>query len=158
MGSLPQIIHYFEPKRAEPQLLMDGNEPVAATPVPLHQFPDAVSESLYDERSTHSILRCDHFAGEHGIRKTHTHTSIGKAEEFLKRKEKALSQDLEKAEKSEIIVYKANLYSQIYIKLRADKNRLNYKITIVLILKHLRFLSIQNRPLPTMLKLFQEIH
>ena len=97
-----QIIHYFEPKLAEPQLLMDGNEPVAATPVPLHQFPDAVSES-FDTMSEALTAYYDAITlQENTVSEKHTLIqALEKQRNLRKRKEKALSQDLEKAEKSE---------------------------------------------------------
>ena len=81
---------------------MDGNEPVAATPVPLHQFPDAVSESFNTMSEALTAYYDAITLQENTVSEKHTLIqALEKQRNLLKRKEKALSQDLEKAEKSE---------------------------------------------------------
>ena len=97
-----QVITYFDPKHASPQLFTEGNDPIAASALPLHQFPNAISQS-YDTMSDafcayyDAITLKESFASEH---RTLTQ-ALTKQEGVLRRKAKALHADLERAEKSE---------------------------------------------------------
>ena len=97
-----QVITYFEPKHASPQLLTDGNVPIAVSALPLQQFPNAVSQTFntmsdafcayYD-----AITLKENIASEH---RTLTQ-ALTKQKGLLRRKAKALQADLERAEKAE---------------------------------------------------------
>lgn len=97
-----QVIACFDPRHAAPQLLMEGTNPIAASPIPLHQFPTAtcqtfetMSEALtayYD-----AITLKENIASE---QRTLTQ-ALEKRQKLLQRKAKGLRADLERAEKSE---------------------------------------------------------
>ena len=97
-----QVITYFEPKHASPQLFTDGNAPIAVSALPLQQFPNAVSQTFntmsdafcayYD-----AITLKENIASEH---RTLTQ-ALTKQKGLLRRKAKALQADLERAEKAE---------------------------------------------------------
>ena len=97
-----QVITYFDPTNASPQLLVDNGEPVAASPLPLHQFPqsssqafETMSEALgayYD-----AITLREQIASErHALTQ-----ALKKQENLLQRKADGLCTDLERAERSE---------------------------------------------------------
>ena len=97
-----QVIAYFDPERTTPQLLMDNSDPVAAAPLPLHQFPqascqpfDTMNEALcayYD-----AITRKERTAAE---RRALTQ-ALKKQENLLQRKADGLCNDLERAEQAD---------------------------------------------------------
>ena len=97
-----QVITYFDPKHASPQLLMDDNAPIAVSALSLLQFPRAVSQTFntmsdafcayYD-----AITLKENIASEH---RTLTQ-ALKKQRGLLRRKAKALQADLESAEKAD---------------------------------------------------------
>ncbi len=97
-----QVIAYFDPKHATPQLLMDNDEPIAASPLPLHQFPQAfcqafetMNEALgayYDAITLKELMDSE----QHALTQ-----ALKKQENLLQRKADGLCNDLERAEKSE---------------------------------------------------------
>lgn len=97
-----QVIACFDPRHAAPQLLMEGTVPIAASSMPLHQFPNAtcqmfetMSEALtayYD-----AITLKENMASE---QRTLTQ-ALEKQQNLLHRKANGLCADLERAEKSE---------------------------------------------------------
>ena len=96
-----EVIAYFDPKRAAPQLLMDGDNPLAASPMFLQQFPDAtayafntMSEALTAYYNT-IILNENKTAEKRTLRQ-----ALRKQKNLLQRKEKTLLKDLKRAEKS----------------------------------------------------------
>ena len=97
-----QVITYFDPKYASPQLFTDGNEPIAVSALLLQQFPNATSQA-FDTMSDafcayyDAITLKEHIASEH---RTLTQ-ALKKQKGILRRKAKALQTDLERAEKSE---------------------------------------------------------
>jgi len=97
-----QVIACFDPRHASPQLLMDGSEPVAASPLPLRQFPNATSqtfETMSEALTAYydAITLKEHIASE---QRTLTH-ALEKQQNLLQRKANGLRADLERAEKSE---------------------------------------------------------
>ena len=97
-----QVITYFDPKHASPQLSIDANEPVAVSALPLQQFPDAATQT-YDTMSEafcayyDAITLKEHIASEH---RTLTQ-ALTKQKGVLRRKAKALKADLARAEKAD---------------------------------------------------------
>ena len=97
-----QVITSFDLKHASPQLLMDGNEPIAAASLSLQQFPNAASQAfntMNDALAAYydAITRKESIVSE---RSTLTQ-ALTKQKNILQRKAKALQTDLERAEKSE---------------------------------------------------------
>lgn len=97
-----QVTAYFNASNASPQLLLDGTEPIAASPMPLHQFSDATSQTF----GTVSEALCAYYdaitlkeamASE---RRALTQ-ALDKQRNLLQRKAKGLQDDLARAEKSE---------------------------------------------------------
>ena len=97
-----QVIACFDPKHASPQLLMDNGEPIAASPLPLHQFPqascqafDTMNEALgaYYE----AITLKERIASE----KRALTQALKKQENLLQRKAEGLYTDLARAESAE---------------------------------------------------------
>ena len=97
-----QVIDCFDATHASPQLLMDGDEPIAASTMMLRQFPNASSQA-YDTMSGalaayyEAITLKEDIASE---RRTLTQ-ALTKQENLLQRKADGLLADLERAEKSE---------------------------------------------------------
>ncbi len=97
-----QVITYFDPTNTAPQLLMDDDEPVAASPLPLHQFPQVSSQTLATMSEAlgayyNAITLKEQIASE---RRTLTQ-ALKKQENLLQRRADGLCGDLERAEKSE---------------------------------------------------------
>ena len=97
-----QVIACFHPRHASPQLLMEGTEPIAASPIPLHQFPNATCQTFetMSEALTayyEAITLKENIASE---QRTLTH-ALEKQQNLLQRKANGLRADLERAEKSE---------------------------------------------------------
>ena len=97
-----QVITYFDPKHASPQLFTDGNAPIAVSALPLQQFPNAVSQT-YDTMSDAFCAYYDAITLKENIASEHrTLTQVLKKQRgILRRKAKALQTDLERAEKAE---------------------------------------------------------
>ncbi|MDD9973935.1 MAG: NFACT RNA binding domain-containing protein [Candidatus Poribacteria bacterium] len=97
-----QVIAYFNPESASPQLLMDEDEPLAASPLPLHQFPNA-SAQAFDTMSDalaayyDAITLKENIASERRALKQ----ALTKQENLVQRKAAGLHKDLERAEKAE---------------------------------------------------------
>ena len=97
-----QVIAYFDTKHGSPQLFIDGNEPIAVSVLPLHQFPNAVSHTYNTISHAFSayydaITLKEHIASEH---RTLTQ-ALTKQKGLLRRKTKALQADLDRAEKAD---------------------------------------------------------
>ena len=97
-----QVITYFDPKHASPQLFTDGDDPIAVSSLPLQQFPNAASQTfdtMSDAFCTYydAITLKENIASEH---RTLTQ-ALKKQKGILRRKAKALQTDLERAEKAE---------------------------------------------------------
>ena len=97
-----QVIAYFDPNHASPQLIMDSENPLAASPIPLHQFPSASSQT-YNTMSEALTAYYDAITlKEKKVSEKHTlRQALEKQKNLLQRKEKRLYDDLERAEKSE---------------------------------------------------------
>lgn len=97
-----QVIAYFDASNASPQLLFDGTEPIAASPMPLHQFSDATSQTF----ETVSEALCAYYdaitlkEAMASARRALTQ-ALDKQRNLLQRKAKGLQTDLARAEKSE---------------------------------------------------------
>jgi len=97
-----QIIEYFNTAHASPQLLMDGDEPIAASVMGLHQFPGASSQA-FDTMSNaltayyEAVTLKEDIASE---RRTLTQ-ALTKQENLLQRKAEGLHSDLGRAEKAD---------------------------------------------------------
>ena len=97
-----QVITYFDPKHASPQLFTDGNEPIAVSALLLQQFPNVTSQA-FDTMSDafcayyDAITLKEHIASEHRM----LTQALKKQKGILRRKAKALQTDLERAEKSD---------------------------------------------------------
>ena len=97
-----QVITYFDPVHAAPQLLMDQDDPLAVSALPLQQFPNATIQTFdtmndavdayYD-----AITLKERIISEQNTLKQ----ALKKQKNLLRRKAKALQNDLERAEKSE---------------------------------------------------------
>ncbi len=96
------IITYFDPKHASPQLLTDAENPITASPMLLHQFPNATSQA-FDSMSEALTAYYDAITlKENKASEKHTlRQALEKQKSLLQRKEKKLCEDLERAEKSE---------------------------------------------------------
>ena len=97
-----QVIAYFDPKHVSPQMLIDGDEPLASSALPLHQFPDATTQAfdtMNDAVAAYydAITLKENIASEQNALKQ----ALTKQKNVLRRKSKALQNDLERAEKSE---------------------------------------------------------
>ena len=97
-----QVLAYFDPKHASPQLLMDEETPITATPLPLHQYPDSSShifDTMCEALNAYydAIMLKENIASE----KLRLKQALEKQKNGLLRKEKGLRKDLERAEKSE---------------------------------------------------------
>ena len=97
-----QVIAYFDPKRATPQLLMDGTEPVAAAPLPLHQFPQAACRVFGTMNTALSAYYAAITLKERTASERRTLTqALKKQENLLQRKADGLCRDLARAESAE---------------------------------------------------------
>ena len=97
-----QVVAYFDPGNASPQLLMDGDAPLAVTPLPLHQFPHATSQA-FDTMSDALTAYYDAITLNESItseRRSLTQ-ALTKQENLLQRKTEGLHTDLERAEKAD---------------------------------------------------------
>ena len=97
-----QVIAYFDPKYASPQLLTDGDDPIAVSSLPLQQFPNAASQ-VFDTMSTAFCAYYDAITLKESIaseRRTLTQ-ALKKQRGILRRKAKALQTDWERAEKAD---------------------------------------------------------
>ncbi len=97
-----QVIACLDPRHASPQLLMEGTEPIAASPIPLYQFPNATCQTFetMSEALTayyEAITLKENIASE---QRTLTQ-ALEKQQNLLQRKANGLRADLERAEKSE---------------------------------------------------------
>ena len=97
-----QVITYFDPKNVSPRLLMDGDEPIAASALPLQQFPNAASQAfdtMSDAFSAYynAITLKENMDSEHRA----LTQALTKQKDVLQRKTKALQADLDRAEKAE---------------------------------------------------------
>ena len=97
-----QVIAYFDPEDVSPQLLMDGDEPIAASALSLQQFPDATTQAfdtMNDAVAAYydAITLKENIVSERNTLKQ----ALTKQRNVLQRKAKALQKDLERAEKSE---------------------------------------------------------
>lgn len=97
-----QVIAYFDLERATPQLFMDNGDPIAAAPLPLHQFPqassqpfDTISEALSAYYGAITLK-----AQTDSERRALTQ-ALKKQENLLQRKADGLCKDLDRAERSE---------------------------------------------------------
>ena len=97
-----QVVAYFDPKHAAPQLLMDGSEPVAAAPLRLHQFSQAACQPFDTMSEALSAYYGAITLKERTDSERRALTQALKRQENLRqRKADGLSQDLARAEKSE---------------------------------------------------------
>ena len=97
-----QVVAYFDPGNASPQLLIDGDAPLAVTPLPLHQFPQATSQA-FDTMSDALTAYYDAITLNESItseRRSLTQ-ALTKQENLLQRKAEGLHTDLERAEKAD---------------------------------------------------------
>ena len=97
-----QVITYFDPKHASPQLFTEDNEPIAVSALPLQQFPSATSQ-VYDTMSDAFCAYYDAITLKENIASEHRTLmqALKKQKGILRRKAKALQTDLERAEKAE---------------------------------------------------------
>ena len=96
-----QVVAYFDPANASPQLLVDNGEPIAASPLSLHQFPQVSSqafETMSEALSAYynAITLKEHIASE---RRALTQ-ALKKQENLLQRRADGLCTDLETGRKS----------------------------------------------------------
>ena len=97
-----QVIAYFDLVNAAPQLLMDGDEPIAASALPLHQYPNATAQAFGTMNDAiaayyNAITLKERLISERNALKQ----VLKKQRNLLRRKAKALQNDLDRAEKSE---------------------------------------------------------
>ncbi len=97
-----QVLKYFNPKHAKPQIIIDQIDPIAASPMPLLQYPDAtyqpyatMSEALsaYYDAITLKEMKASQ---KHALTQAYEKQKVQ-----LQRKTNTLKKDLEDAEKSE---------------------------------------------------------
>ncbi|MYG00313.1 fibronectin/fibrinogen-binding protein [Candidatus Poribacteria bacterium] len=101
-GAYQQVIAYFDTENIKPQVLMDGDEPLTASPMPLEQFPDSVSQS-HDTMSEALKAYYDAITLKENIasEKHKLNQALEKQKKLHQRKERGLQKDLERAEKAE---------------------------------------------------------
>ena len=97
-----QVTAYFDPANAAPQLLADGDEPLAVSPMPLRQFPHASSQA-FDTMSDAFAAYYDAITLKENIASEQRALTqaLTKQKNLLQRKADGLHTDLERAEKSE---------------------------------------------------------
>ena len=97
-----QVITYFDPKHASPRLLIDGDEPIAASALSLQLFPNAASQ-VYDTMSDAFCAYYDAITLKENIVSEHQTLTqaLKKQKGVLRRKSKALQADLDRAEKAD---------------------------------------------------------
>lgn len=102
LDAFQQVIAYFDSNNATPNLLTDGDNPLAAYPFTLQQYPHATSQP-YDTMSDALSAYYDAITQKETITsEIQTLTqALEKQKTMLTRKETALQRDLENAEKSE---------------------------------------------------------
>lgn len=96
-----QVIAYFDARHISPQLLFDGTEPIDTSPMPLHQLPNATSQT-FDTMSEALCAYYDAMTLKEAMaseRRALTQ-ALDKQRALLKRKEKGLATDLARAEKA----------------------------------------------------------
>ena len=97
-----QVIKYFYIEHSAPQVIIEGEKPLAASSLPLHQFSD--TESLPLSTMSEALTTYYDSVAENEKKISHKNTllqAIKKQESLLKRKEKGLTQDLAKAENAD---------------------------------------------------------
>ena len=97
-----QVIAYFDPVNTTPQLIMDGDEPLAISAMPLQQFRNTTTQAFDTMNAAvaayyEAITLKERIVSERNVLKQ----ALKKQENLLRRKAKALQSDLERAEKSE---------------------------------------------------------
>ena len=97
-----QVITYFDPANAAPQLLRDSDEPLAVSALPLQQFPNATTQA-FDTMNNAVAAYYDAITLKEGIvsERNALKQALKKQKNLLRRKAKALQKDLDRAEKSE---------------------------------------------------------
>ena len=97
-----QVITYFDPANAAPQLLTDSDEPLAVSALPLQQFPNATTQA-FDTMNNAVAAYYDAITLKEGIvsERNALKQALKKQKNLLRRKAKALQKDLDRAEKSE---------------------------------------------------------
>lgn len=101
-NAFQQVITYFDTKVVTPNLLTEGDNPLAAYPLTLQQYPNATSQP-YDTMSDALSAYYDAITEkETMVSEIQTLTqALEKQKTMLDRKQTALQKDLENAEKSE---------------------------------------------------------
>ena len=97
-----QVIKYFYIEHSAPQVIIEGEKPLAASSLPLHQFSD--TESLPLSTMSEALTTYYDSVAENEKKISHKNTllqAVKKQESLLKRKEKGLTQDLAKAENAD---------------------------------------------------------
>ena len=119
------MIDCFDATHASPQLLMDGDEPIAASAMVLHQFPHAFSQA-FDTMSDaltayyEAVTLKEDIAAE---RRTLTQ-ALTKQENLLQRKAEGLHADLGRAEKADDYRIQGELLlANLHMLSLADRNR-----------------------------------
>ncbi len=97
-----QVITYFDPTNAAPQLLRDGDEPLAVSALRLQQYPNATTQA-FDTMNNAVAAYYDAITLKEGIvsERNALKQALKKQKNLLQRKAKALQKDLDRAEKSE---------------------------------------------------------
>ena len=97
-----QVIAYFEPMHASPQLLTDDNTPIAASPMPLHQFPNATGQTFETMSEAFTAYYDVINLKEKIASQQRTLTqALQKQQRLRQRTLNTLQRDLEQAEKAE---------------------------------------------------------
>lgn len=97
-----QVAAYFNPKHIVPQLLVSDDNSLAASPLPLHQFPNTSSQNYESMSEALSAYYQATMQKENLTSLKHTLTqTLEKQNTLLKRKEIVLKKDLARAEKSD---------------------------------------------------------
>ncbi len=98
-----QVIAYFDAKSASPQLLFDGTNPVAVSPMPLKHLSSTAQREIFDTMGEalsayyEAITLKENVASEqHALTQT-----LDRQRKLLNRKVKGLRADLERAEKAD---------------------------------------------------------
>lgn len=97
-----QVIAYFDPKNAEPQLLMHDNDPIAASPLPLRQHTETTSQN-FDTMNEALAAYYDAVTLKENLtaKRQTLKQALEKQKNLLKRKEKGLHKDLDRSEKAD---------------------------------------------------------
>ena len=97
-----QVLKYYDPEHTNPQLIMENDEPIAVSPIPLYQVPDSTIRSYPSMSEALTAYYNAITLKEKKQAQKHSLTQVFEKQKLqIQRKTKGLKKDLESAEKSE---------------------------------------------------------